>query len=103
MSDTIKSQSVEANFLEPRPPIPELSRKPRLLIVEDDEDVRSQMKWAMMQDYEILTAGDRTEAMAAIRAQQPRVVILDLGLPPHPASTEEAWAKNRRAHFAVSR
>ncbi len=64
----------------------------KLLIVEDDEDVRAQMKWAMARDYEILTAGDRTEAMAAIRDHRPRVVILDLGLPPHPASTEEGFA-----------
>jgi DNA-binding NtrC family response regulator len=64
----------------------------KLLIVEDDEDVRAQMKWALAQDYEILTAGSRAEAMAAIRAHQPRVVILDLGLPPHPASTEEGFA-----------
>jgi two-component system NtrC family response regulator len=64
----------------------------KLLIVEDDEDVRAQMKWALATDYEILTAGTRAEAMVAIRGQQPRVVILDLGLPPHPASTEEGFA-----------
>jgi len=68
------------------------NQKLKLLIVEDDEDVRAQMKWAMTRDYEILTAENRTEAMAAIRAHQPRVVILDLGLPPHPASTEEGFA-----------
>jgi len=64
----------------------------RLLIVEDDEDVRAQMKWALARDYEILTAGNRAEALEAVRTQQPRVVILDLGLPPHPASTEEGFA-----------
>ena len=68
------------------------NQKLKLLIVEDDEDVRAQMKWAMARDYEILTAGNRAEAMAAIRSHQPRVVILDLGLPPHPASTEEGFA-----------
>jgi two-component system, NtrC family, response regulator len=65
---------------------------PKLLIVEDDEDVRAQMKWALSKDYEILTAGSRAEAMTVVRVQQPRVVILDLGLPPHPASTEEGFA-----------
>ena len=47
---------------------------------------------AAARDYEILTAGNRAEALEAIRTQQPRVVILDLGLPPHPASTEEGFA-----------
>ena len=35
------------------------NQKLKLLIVEDDEDVRAQMKWAMARDYEILTAGNR--------------------------------------------
>jgi two-component system NtrC family response regulator len=69
-----------------------LNNRPVLLIVEDDEDVRAQMKWALARDYEILTAGDRDEALEAVRTQQPGVVILDLGLPPHPASTEEGFA-----------
>jgi DNA-binding response OmpR family regulator len=29
--------------------------KTRLLIVEDDEDIRTQMKWALSSDYEVLT------------------------------------------------
>jgi len=31
--------------------------KPKLLIVEDDEDIRVQMKWALANDYEVLMAG----------------------------------------------
>ncbi len=27
--------------------------KPRLLIVDDDEDIRTQMKWALAQDYDV--------------------------------------------------
>ena len=42
-------------------------QKLKLLIEEDDEDVRAQMKWALSTEYEILTAGNRAEAMAAIR------------------------------------
>ena len=33
----------------------------RLLIVEDDEDVRTQMKWALAADCDITLAGDRAE------------------------------------------
>jgi len=92
VSEATKYQSSEAKPLDPQPTTHDPSRKLQLLIVEDDEDVRAQMKWALATDYEILTAGTRAEAMTAIRGQQPRVVILDLGLPPHPASTEEGFA-----------
>ena len=90
----MKQQGSEAKPLDTQPPTRDTlnNQKLKLLIVEDDEDVRAQMKWAMARDYEILTAGSRAEAMAAIRSHQPRVVILDLGLPPHPASTEEGFA-----------
>lgn len=92
MSESMKQQSSEVKPLDPQPSTLDPSRRHRLLIVEDDEDVRAQMKWALARDYEIMTAGDRAGAMTAIREHKPRVVILDLGLPPHPASTEEGFA-----------
>jgi two-component system, NtrC family, response regulator len=58
--------------------------KSRLLIVDDDEDIRTQMKWALAQDYDVFQAGDRPEALAAYAADQPTVTLLDLGLPPRP-------------------
>ena len=66
--------------------------KPKLLIVDDDEEIRSQMKWALSQDYEVLLAEDRASATAIFRDQRPAVVLLDLGLPPHPAGTDEGMA-----------
>jgi len=63
--------------------------KSRLLIVDDDEDIRVQMKWALGKDYDIRVAEDRATALAAFRENQPPVVLLDLGLPPHPGSPEE--------------
>ena len=36
--------------------------KTRLLIVDDDEDIRTQMKWALCSDYDLVTAGDRAGA-----------------------------------------
>ena len=65
---------------------------PKLLIVDDDEEIRAQMKWALLQDYNVLLAQDRPSAIAAFREQRPPVVLLDLGLPPHPASPEEGFA-----------
>ena len=66
--------------------------QPKLLIVEDDEDVRTQMKWALAQDYSVFLAGDRSSAMVLVAREQPAVVTLDLGLPPRPADVEEGFA-----------
>src|ERR1051326_5699841 len=63
--------------------------KTRLLIVDDDEDICTQMKWALGNDYEPLTAGDRAGALAAFTAHPPAVTLLDLGLPPHPNEPDE--------------
>ena len=65
---------------------------PKLLIVDDDEEIRTQMKWALAQDYEILLAQDRPAALEQFRSAHPAVVLLDLGLPPHPANPEEGLA-----------
>ncbi len=66
--------------------------KARLLIVDDDEDIRTQMKWALSNDYELLTAGDRAGALAAFTADRPTVTLLDLGLPPRPNEPDEGLA-----------
>ncbi len=66
--------------------------KPKLLIVEDDEAIRTQMKWALAQDYEVLLAEDRPSALEIFKAEQPPVVTLDLGLPPHPSEAKEGFA-----------
>jgi two-component system NtrC family response regulator len=63
--------------------------KTRLLIVEDDEDIRTQMKWALSDDYDVVTAEDRDGALAAFSAQRPTVTLLDLGLPPRPNEPDE--------------
>src|SRR5437879_7795773 len=66
--------------------------KQKVLVVDDDEEIRSQMKWALSQDYEVLLAEDRPSALATFREQRPPVVLLDLGLPPFPAGAEEGLA-----------
>lgn len=69
---------------------PSVSR-PKILIVEDDENLRTQMKWALAQEYEVFLAEDRPGALAVLGREQPAVVLLDLGLPPHPAEVEEGF------------
>lgn len=62
-----------------------------LLVVEDDEGLQRQLKWAY-EGYEVVCAGDRDGAIAALRAHEPAVVTLDLGLPPDPDGTDEGFA-----------
>src|SRR5690349_2668265 len=65
--------------------------KPKLLIVEDDEGLQRQLRWAY-DDYEVLVASDRNAAVDLIRAAEPAVVTLDLGLPPDPDGVTEGFA-----------
>jgi len=62
-----------------------------LLIVEDDPGLQKQLKWSLDQ-YEIILASNRTEAIAALRRHTPNVVTLDLGLPPDPTNASEGLA-----------
>ncbi|HZF43837.1 MAG TPA: PEP-CTERM-box response regulator transcription factor [Sphingomonadaceae bacterium] len=64
--------------------------KPKLLIVEDDEGLQRQLKWAY-DDYDVLIAGDREAALGLVRDHAPAVVTLDLGLPPDPDGTSEGF------------
>ncbi|OSZ70131.1 PEP-CTERM-box response regulator transcription factor [Sphingomonas sp. IBVSS2] len=71
---------------------PALSRSlPKLLVVEDDAGLQRQLRWAY-DGYEIFTASTREEAIAVLRAEEPPVVTLDLGLPPDPDGTTEGFA-----------
>ncbi|MDP3907161.1 PEP-CTERM-box response regulator transcription factor [Novosphingobium sp.] len=65
--------------------------KPKLLIVEDDAGLQAQLKWAYP-EFDVVIAGDRASALAALRADEPPVVTLDLGLPPDPDGTSEGFA-----------
>jgi len=66
--------------------------KPKLLIVDDDEEIRTQMKWALAQEYDVVLAGDRESATTQFRNGRPPVVLLDLGLPPNPGTPQEGLA-----------
>ena len=65
--------------------------RPKLLIVEDDPGLQAQLKWAY-EDFDVTIAGDRAAALAVLRAEEPAVVTLDLGLPPDPDGTSEGFA-----------
>ncbi|MEA3008753.1 MAG: hypothetical protein QOJ91_445 [Sphingomonadales bacterium] len=63
----------------------------KLLIVEDDEGLQRQLRWAY-DDYEVLVASNRDAAINMLRAEEPPVVTLDLGLPPDPNGVTEGFA-----------
>lgn len=66
--------------------------KSALLIIDDDEEIRTQMKWALGGEYEVALAEDRASGLEAFRLRKPTVVLLDLGLPPHPGGPTEGLA-----------
>jgi two-component system NtrC family response regulator len=62
-----------------------------LLIVEDDPGLQKQLKWSFEQ-YEVVIASNRNEAITALRRYTPSIVTLDLGLPPDPSNASEGLA-----------
>ena len=66
----------------------ETQGKPRLLVVEDDPGLQKQLRWSF-DEYEVLVAGDREQALVMMRRYEPAVVLQDLGLPPDPAGVAE--------------
>src|SRR5512143_1253637 len=63
----------------------------KILIVDDSDEIRTQLKWGLGKEYSVIPARDGTEALALFKKNEPRVVTLDLGLPPHENGTEEGF------------
>ncbi len=66
-----------------------MPKKPQLLIVDDDEGLRNQMKWAFVEEFDVLLAEDRPGTLQILNRQEPVIVTLDLGLPPSPNQVTE--------------
>ena len=64
--------------------------KPKLLIVEDDSGLQSQLRWSF-DDFDVALAEDRETTLAQLRRFEPSVVTLDLGLPPDPGGVSEGF------------
>ncbi len=63
----------------------------RLLIVEDSEEIRKQLKWGLRKWYSLHLAADADDALQYFRRHRPKVVTLDLGLPPDSEGTSEGF------------
>jgi two-component system, NtrC family, response regulator len=54
----------------------------KILIVDDEEHILSQLRWGLQDEYEVLTASSPDEARQRVREEHPSVVTLDLTLRP---------------------
>ncbi|WP_299077378.1 PEP-CTERM-box response regulator transcription factor [uncultured Paraglaciecola sp.] len=63
----------------------------KILVVDDDLGIQKQLKWSFS-GYEVIFAEDRASAIAQLRRFEPKVVTLDLGLPPDPSNATEGLA-----------
>ena len=57
--------------------------KPKLLLVDDEENILKQMRWALESEYDVFTTSLEGEAMTIFEKEKPPVVTLDLSLNPH--------------------
>ncbi|MEE9443373.1 MAG: PEP-CTERM-box response regulator transcription factor [candidate division Zixibacteria bacterium] len=54
--------------------------KPVILIVDDEEGIRSQLKWALIDDYEVVEASGPDDARALAFDHKPLIVLQDIAL-----------------------
>ena len=63
----------------------------KILVVDDVLGIQKQLKWSFS-GYDVVFAEDRSSAIAQLRRFEPKVVTLDLGLPPDPSNATEGLA-----------
>ncbi len=79
-----KSMPYVATEVESQPQIREEElpkREMRILIVEDNDDLRNFMQYPLQADFEVLLAGDGAEAWDIIQKQLPDLVVSDVMMP----------------------
>ncbi len=81
MAAPLKNKDVKSSFID----------RPKLLIVEDEDAIITQMKWSLSKDYSVLLSGNFDEAIELFIKERPPVVTLDLGLPPAPDTPETGF------------
>lgn len=77
----------------------------KILVVEDNIDLRENMKWALKGEYEVSEAGSSQECMEVFSRTRPDVVCLDMGLDNVPEKglelINEILLKDRSAKIIV--
>jgi len=57
--------------------------KPKILLVDDDEQILTQMRWSMQDDYDVLPATNEIDAIQLFEQERPPVTTIDLSLDPN--------------------
>lgn len=68
-----------------------MTDKKPILVIEDDEGLRRQLRWGL-DTYDVHEAADRQTALAALEKFRYPVITLDLGLPPDAEGVREGFA-----------
>jgi len=63
----------------------------KLLVIEDHNAISAQLEWALKDEFDLFTAGDRTSALMLTRECRPSVILLDLDLPLDTVNSEESF------------
>ncbi|QQS49300.1 MAG: sigma-54-dependent Fis family transcriptional regulator [Acidobacteriota bacterium] len=72
--------------------MPEEEPKQTVLVVDDHEAVRKQLYWALEENYRVLEAASRSEALSLLDKEQVDVILCDLRLPPVESDITEGLA-----------
>ena len=64
----------------------------KILIVEDNPDIRTLMKFHLSKEFTVFEAWNKASALRLLDKRQPPVVILNLGLPPDENGSNEGFA-----------
>src|SRR5512146_3251024 len=75
----------------PKEPSPGDQKAPhgRVLIVEDQEGIRTQLRWGLASQFEVVPAEASDAALQALKTGRFDAATLDLGLPPDPEGSTE--------------
>ena len=66
-------------------------KRPKVILIEDDELTRRQMELALRSEFDLLATGDPSTGLRLAHEGQPTLVLLDLGLPPNPTDPEQGF------------
>lgn len=67
--------------------------RPALLIVDDDPLITDSLSYLLGRDFDVRTAANRLDAVAALMQHpSPVAALIDLGLPPRPHTPDEGFA-----------